>query len=387
MAQCPNCNTEVKADERFCGNCGARLDRPPPDSPRPTGKETVILPALEDPATSRRPPADATIIAPPSGPGTTPPGPAPSDPTFIGAAPIAPPYGGEYTGGAMPPASIEQPKKGSNVWKIIGIIAGIGVLACVALSIGAFLLFRNFTNTASNTFATANAGLSSGTFATISAGLETAVAEPTRAPRPTSAPRPTAVPRPTTAAATSGTGDILLQDEFEDALSSDFADGQTDNASYAFVDGAYEMTVKTPNLIVWKAARGDYGDASISVEATMTSNETTAAGLLFHYVDDKNFYIFTITDDGRYGLDLYKDDELTTLIDWTESPAINGTGEVNLLRVETAGDNIRLYANDQLLSEISDTTLPSGRTAISVNTFDTPNVTVKFDNLIIKDIK
>jgi len=40
MPQCPNCHSEVKPEERFCGNCGARLEPsiPPPAAAPPAGE-------------------------------------------------------------------------------------------------------------------------------------------------------------------------------------------------------------------------------------------------------------------------------------------------------------------------------------------------------------
>ena len=67
--------------------------------------------------------------------------------------------------------------------------------------------------------------------------------------------------------------------------------------------------------------------------------------------------------------------------------AINGTGQANTLRVETVDDTIRLYANDELLDEITDATFTRGKAAIGINTFDEQELTVTFDNLVIKAIK
>ncbi|KPV52305.1 hypothetical protein SE17_16300 [Kouleothrix aurantiaca] len=147
------------------------------------------------------------------------------------------------------------------------------------------------------------------------------------------------------------------------------------------------MKMKQPKLILWKTMRGDYGNAAITVDSMIDGPEQSAAGIIFHYQDDKNFYIFTAAADGSYSLDLYKNDELTHLIDWTNSSAIHGPGELNTLRVETQGDSIRLYANDELLDEISDSTFSRGKAALAVNTFDDPNVTVTFDNLVVSAVK
>jgi hypothetical protein len=406
MAQCPQCHSEVKPEERFCGNCGARLEQSTPSAPastpsesappQPTGKETIVLPRITDLGMQPpQPPADATILAAPA-PQVQPPAmpagsyPPPSTPTIIGGTPGLPagtppaqpgaPDAGTYSSAGLPPGAVPPPaaKSGSSVWKILGIIAGIGVVACIALSIGAYMVIRRAGAIAENTLATANASLSDGAFATVSAGLETAVADPSLDPLATLEPDATPV--------ASGAGPVLYRDDFDDELSSDFTPETNESATYEFVDGAYAITVNKPDLLSWATMNGDYADASITVDATIDGPPASAAGLIFHYQDDKNFYIYTIDGEGRYELDVYKDDKPTTLIDWTESPAIRPAGELNTLRVETSGDTIRLYVNDDLLDEISDSTIANGKAALVVNTFDDPNVTVKFDNLVVRGL-
>jgi hypothetical protein len=420
MAQCPNCHSEVKAEERFCGNCGSRIEQSAPpapasapssnEPPRPTGKETIVLPKITDLSMQPPPPpppsTDATIIAAPAPQPAPQPAPIPSyqppgTPTMIGGAPglppgvppaqSAPPYGDAYGGAGLPPGVAPPPaaKSGSNVWKILAIVVGIGVLACVALSIAGYLFFRRVGSAVESTFATSGAGLSSGTFATVSAGLETVAAVPSLEPfatieaDATAEPAATHTPKP----AAAGAGPTLYSDNFDNEQSSDFTAETNESSVYKFVDGAYLITVTKPKLLSWATMKGDYGDASITVDASIDGPTASAAGLIFHYQDDKNFYIYTIDGEGRYELDVYKNDKPITLIDWTESSAIKPVGELNTLRVETNGDTIRLYVNDELLDEVSDSTIANGKAALVVNTFDDPNVTVKFDNLVIRGLK
>src|SRR6266508_2712449 len=414
MAQCPNCHSEVKAEERFCGNCGSRIEQSAPpapasapspnEPPRPTGKETIVLPKITDltmqPPAPPAPSTDATIIAapaprpaPPVAP--TPPYQPPVAPTMFGGTPPdqpVPPYGDAYGGTGLPPGAAVPPpgaKSGTSVWKILAIIAGIVVLLCVALSIAGYVLFRRVGTVAENTLATANASLSDGTFATVSAGLETVAAVPSIEPfatieaDATAEPAATRTPKPATG---TEAGPTLYSDNFDDEQSSDFTAETNASSVYKFVDGAYQITVNKPKLLSWATMKGDYGDASITVDASIDGPTASAAGLIFHYQDDKNFYIYSIDGEGRYELDVYKNDEPITLIDWTESSAIKPVGELNTLRVETNGDTIRLYVNDELLDEVSDSTIANGKAALVVNTFDDPNVTVKFDNLIVRGL-
>lgn len=401
MPQCPNCHAEVKPEERFCGNCGTRLpEQPPPTPPRPlTGKETVVLPTVpelpQQPAAST---PDKTVIA---GPSPIPPSQFPpaaqqypqTPPQQLPTTPLPPP--GAYQapnipGANLPPgAAAPPPKSGSNLWKILGIIAAIGLVACIALAAGVFILFRRASDQAGSVLATAAAGVSTVQAFPTPEALATLEAFATPEDLATPAPEPTAVAEPTAAAnGDSGAGGaVLLRDTFDSASGSSFDEGETDNAIYKFVDGTYTVQCKQPKLILWQTMRGDYGNAAISVDATLDGPKDSATGLIFHYQDDKNFYIFTIAGDSSYSLDLYKDDQLTKLIDWTNSPTIKGAGQTNTLRVETEGDTIRLYANDELLDEISDATFSRGKAAIAVNTFDDPKLTVTFDNLLIRAIK
>jgi hypothetical protein len=408
MAQCPNCHSEVKPEERFCGNCGARIEQsiPPPASvppanepPRPTGKETIVLPKITDlgmqPPT---PPTDATIVNAPA-PSYQP----PVAPTIIGGTPggppatpptqPTPPYGaGDYSGSSLPPGSAVPPpaaKSGSNIWKILGIIVGVVVVLCIGLSVAGYLFFRRVSTAAESTLATANASLSDGTFATVGVGFQTAAAgsDLDNALATIEAGATTAEPAGTPGPASdAASGTTLYSDNFDDEQGSDFTAETNDSSVYKFADGVYQITVTKPKLLSWATMNGDYGDAAISVDASIDGPTASAAGLIFHYQDDKNFYIYSIDGEGRYGLDVYKNDEPITLVEWTESSAIKPAGERNTLRVETNGDTIRLYVNDKLLDEISDSTIPNGKAALVVNTFDEPNVTVSFDNLVVRSI-
>jgi hypothetical protein len=72
------------------------------------------------------------------------------------------------------------------------------------------------------------------------------------------------------------------------------------------------------------------------------------------------------------------------LIDWTDSPVIEGQGKLNRLRVETEGDRIRLFINDKLLDEVSDDTFTEGSIALAVSTFDEGDAAFLFDNLVVR---
>lgn len=363
MATCPSCHTQLAAGVMFCPECGARIDSSPPSPPAhdqptkpPTGKETIILPALqgEQHLPGRTPPAgrpaDATLLA----------APAPD----VGAPPTAP-ASPQWAGAGLPPgvpAQIPPPAAGksggSRIWLVLAIAAGLGLITLIALIVGVMLILRRDTSTAGPTASVA------------------------RTARPTAVSRPTAEVRPTTTSAAFET--VLLEDNFNNPGRSSLDTGETDDASYAFEDGAYVITLNRPKYIVWSPFKGSYSDASFEFEATIEGPKENAAGMIFRFQDAQNFYMFVVSGDGRYSLDRYQNDELKTLIEWTESAAIKGVGETNFLRIETSGSRIRLFANDELLDEISDDTFIQGEVALAVSTFDEGGATARFDNAVFK---
>ncbi len=396
MSKCPNCQAEVAPDAVFCAECGTKMPtNPAPQSSSPadadqsarprTGKETIVLPAAsltpptarlpdagvasttrlsEDPPVARPPGEAKTIIAPPtpsgapmegktiiSSPPTAPS--APASPPAAWSSPTPQAGGQVYSVPSLPPSQpAAKPGSGRRVLLIIALVAGLGFLTLVALIVGVVMLNRG-TGTATR---------------------------PTAVVRPTAGAAPTAAPVETF-------GATLLEDDFENPRRSSLSDGENEDATYTFADGTYAINLKTPKYIVWSTFKGTYDDAAVEVDTTLDGPSQSAAGLMFRYQDSENFYLFQVSGDGRYGLDVYENDELTTLIDWTDSSEINGTGEANRLRVETEGSVIRLFVNGELLEEISDDTFADGEMALAVNTFDEGDATVTFDNLIVRGAK
>ncbi len=341
MPRCPSCADTVAADARFCSNCGARLTQdaaaPRADSAPhgPDDRRTITLPAPGVAPTARLP-----------------------------ELPASGPAGDTRPTAAYPIPQISQPQQPgarSNLWLVLGLVAALGLVTLVALVLGVALLIRE--NSA--------------------AGQSAAVAAPTA--RATTTPRATAAPQPTAGLAAFDT--VLLHDTFDRAGGSSLTEDDTDTVSYAFVDGAYAITLKQPNYIVWSPFAGVYDTASAQVDATLDTTKENAAGLVFRYQDEQNFYVFLIASDQSYDLELYKQDKLTTLIDWTESETIKRAGEPNRLRVEMTGDLIRLFVNDRLLDEISDDTFSKGQMALAATTFDKGNATATFDNLVVRGSK
>jgi hypothetical protein len=182
----------------------------------------------------------------------------------------------------------------------------------------------------------------------------------------------------------SSAGDTLLSEDFDRPNSSDFVVDEDEDLRYSFDEGGYLIEVKTEDMLVWSLAEGQYSDATTEVEVTfLDDTPVSAGGLLFHYQDQDNFYLFSVTNEGLYSLELVEDNEWNTLIDWTETEALAPTGEANRLRVEASGDQIGLYLNGQRLDLTSDGTFTDGEIALAATSFDDGGAQARFDNLVV----
>jgi hypothetical protein len=176
----------------------------------------------------------------------------------------------------------------------------------------------------------------------------------------------------------------LVSDDFADESASSLLSGGDTETRYAFEDGSYTITITGTEQLVWSRLSGTFDNTALAVDATMVAGPpTAAAAIVFRFQDNDNFYIFNVRG-GAYNLQVRKNGIWRVLIDWTPALRIRSAGETNRLRVETVGDTITLFANDEQLGQMRDSTFSSGRMALSLNTFEIGGARVAFDNLSVE---
>jgi hypothetical protein len=144
------------------------------------------------------------------------------------------------------------------------------------------------------------------------------------------------------------------------------------------------VEVKEPQTLVWARFDGSYSDTRFAVDAEVPPGaDVSAAGLVFHYQDADNFYLFSVSNDGYYALEVLEGNEWATLIDWTQSDAVDAVR--NRIEVATQGDGIALYVNDELLEETSDGTFTDGEIGLAVSSLEESTAEVHFDNMLITE--
>jgi hypothetical protein len=158
---------------------------------------------------------------------------------------------------------------------------------------------------------------------------------------------------------------------FSDPMSTD--DGQwvvekpsaADNqSSYAFVDGAYQMSGQSGQFVAAFAALV-YGDAAVEVTARQVGaardDTTQGVGLVLRSNGGTNMVVFYVsTVDGSWTLDHYlynaqQPDTSLAYVDEGNSSAIQqGAGATNRLLVLARGQTYLLYINDRFITAYTD---------------------------------
>ncbi len=179
-------------------------------------------------------------------------------------------------------------------------------------------------------------------------------------------------------------------------VSEAFVPGETGNwlleqdeiGSSAIVNEELVITIAAPNTMQYAALDGAiFGDLALEVDVAQRSGPADSSyGVIFRMQDGQQFYRFDITGNGLYVIERHNSDGTWTRLvpDWTPTTALNqGLNVVNRLKVIAAGPDLTFYANDVLLTQLSDATFNSGGIALDAGTFGGGNLQVSFDNLAV----
>lgn len=182
-------------------------------------------------------------------------------------------------------------------------------------------------------------------------------------------------------------GEIFFQDDFSDESSGwyTFVDGEgvTD-----YQDGGFRIFVGVPNTYHWTNPEENFGDVQIEVDVTkLAGPEENDFGLICRYRDDANFYFFTISSDGYYGIAKFVDGEELLLgtdeLGYDET-AIRPGEATNHIRADCIGDTFTLYANGQQLTQVQDSDFASGDVGLIASTYEQAGTDMLFDNLVVR---
>jgi hypothetical protein len=201
---------------------------------------------------------------------------------------------------------------------------------------------------------------------------------------PASSPAAVASPTPPTsvaAPAANGGCDQVLFDDFH-SESSGFPRGESDTASWGYVEGEYRILMKVANQFETRTLRQEFTDYSVEVDARFASQSPGNYGLIFSAdAAATSDYAFVVDNARNFAVTRRVQNTAAIVRDWMFAPSLNTGGDANRLRAVHKGEALAVYANGVLLAVFSDTLkLPASRLGLTAASFGSGSVDARFDN-------
>lgn len=160
----------------------------------------------------------------------------------------------------------------------------------------------------------------------------------------------------------------------------------TEGVTFKMENGALVMTAhEAGGYDEWGlGAVGDQTD--FALEVTFKTGPACSGldryGVIFRAPDPSRGYVYEFSCDGRFRLYLWDGEAYTGVQNWKTSAAIvGGASKANRMGLIVKGDQVELYANDQLLGEYEITEYDSGRFGLVVGAKDTANFEARVDSV------
>jgi len=217
--------------------------------------------------------------------------------------------------------------------------------------------------------------------------------DPTATPKPD---QPTSLPTavvPTNAPQTDGqvvipaemdgvsAGALLLNENFNSTGS--WNTSSEDGFGADVEDGVYRMILNQTDYLIWSES-GEVSayDVIMDLDTKLISgSEINNQGLICRYVDLDNFYMLTVGNDGWVEILKVYQGEQTALSGEYINDIVDPVS--NHLQGFCVGDRLALFVNGSLGADVLDGDLTYGDVGLIIGSYDEPEVTIEFDNLVV----
>jgi len=175
---------------------------------------------------------------------------------------------------------------------------------------------------------------------------------------------------------------VLFFDDF--SYDSGIWDVYSDSDGQVFFhNGQLHVLDYNTSLFTWSYAWQWFDDFILEVETELIAGTDDNWQTVTVRDDGSDWYDFSISADGYYGIWRVVGGSFTNLAFGT-SPYINqGWGVVNLIHIECVGNRLSLSVNGHLLDEVYDSTHSSGDISLAAEALTGSYTEVAFDNIIV----
>lgn len=181
-------------------------------------------------------------------------------------------------------------------------------------------------------------------------------------------------------------GEVLFEDDFADHASG----WEVVNNAYelkGYSTGGYMISVNQVGSRAISTTNLNYSNTTISVETQkITGARDTQFGLVCRFQDKFNFYAFVISADGYAGIVRVVDGvkELLGSKQFFRVEGILMDDGINEMTAYCESENLKLDVNGETIVTAQDNTIGNGDAGLFVETFETAEAAVVFNDFVIK---
>jgi len=187
---------------------------------------------------------------------------------------------------------------------------------------------------------------------------------------------------------------ILYQDDFTNPATGWTVD-QFDNYFVGYHEPEYyHIEISAPNYkapIIVEPEKRIFDDGTIELQVFTNSGKTAAEGdfrygLVFRRSGDQ-YYAFTISQRTKKWYFLKSSPTGVEVLKEGTEGSIHDLDVDDVLRVDAQGPNFFFHVNDNLIDQVNDSAYASGEVGFYVESFDSPNTHIHFNNLVIRNLE
>lgn len=180
----------------------------------------------------------------------------------------------------------------------------------------------------------------------------------------------------------------LYFDNFSSA-SSGWTRIQNDQGTSDYANGYFHILInKAATLLIANPGKSFDGDVSIQVDAKkIGGSDDNFFGVVCHYHDPDNYYLFMITSDGFAGIAMRKggvDKLISPGLKFLKMDGIKKGKATNHIQADCIGEKLVLYANGKQVNAAFDQSLTGGDVGVAVRSGSLEGGTdISFDNFMV----
>jgi hypothetical protein len=164
---------------------------------------------------------------------------------------------------------------------------------------------------------------------------------------------------------------------------------QNELGSADYAKGYFHILInKASTLLISNPGKAFAGDVSIEVDARkIGGSDDNFFGVVCHYIDANNYYLFMITSDGYSGIAMRKDGVDTLIspgLKFLPMDGIKKGNATNHIRADCVGEQLTLYANGKQVNLAFDNSLTGGDVGLAVRSGKLEGGTdIRFDDFTV----